>query len=132
MKEEITNEMIDYASKQFSTPTEEPPVNTEIVETVNSSTEQPTEESTEIVQNTSTPEAPTQQITEQPDYGKIFDEISGGLFKDVDSFKAALPKFQAYDSLQSKALQLEEKSKENPFANDFTKVLNEMVKSGKS
>lgn len=132
MKEEITNEMIDYASKQFSTPTEEPPVNTEIVEPVTSSTEQPPVESTEIVQNTSTIEAPTQQITEQIDYGKIFDEISGGLFKDVDSFKAALPKFQDYDSLQSKALQLEEKSKENPFANDFTKVLNEMVKSGKS
>lgn len=87
---------------------------------------------TEIVETPSI--APTNEPVVEPstpNYNAILEEISGGAFKDVETFKGSLPKFQEYDSLTTAKTELEEKVK-NMFTptNDYVKTLNEMYANG--
>jgi hypothetical protein len=70
--------------------------------------------------------------TEQPafDANKWVDEITGGMFKDVDAFKQSLPKLSEYDKLKTERDTFEAKTKENPFASDYVKILNDLVSKG--
>lgn len=67
-----------------------------------------------------------------PDYNKFLEESSGGLFKDVDTFKESLTKITGYDDLQKQNVELQAKLEVNPFANDFVKTYNDLVKAGKT
>lgn len=68
----------------------------------------------------------------QPDYNKFLEESSEGLFKNVDDFKNSLVKIKEYDTIKSKAQELEEKANKNPFANDYIKKWNDLIVEGKS
>jgi hypothetical protein len=68
----------------------------------------------------------------QPDYDKIFNEISGGYFQKKDDFVNSLPKVKEYDSLKQKYDLLEASSKVSPFADEEMKMLNDLKKSGAS
>lgn len=112
--------------------TEETPLETVIV------TEN-TPETTEITSKTeivgeNNVETTETQIVETPtvDYSEFLKTSSDGLFTDVETFKASIPKIKEYDTLLSQKTELEEKLKVNPFVNDFVKTVNDMVKEGKS
>jgi len=133
------NTVMDYASQKFAS---EPPVETttETVIVTDTSTDTTLEApaSTEIVDTTQTQGIPPVE-TPQVDYSKILPEISEGLFTDVDSFKSALPKIKEYDTkvqeyndLLAKHNELEEKSKVSPFANEYVKAIDDMLRAGKS
>lgn len=126
MSEESEN-ILNYASTQFGTQTEEPPANTEMVDATTPVTENTEPSEMEAAKQTEEANIQTPPLV---DYGKTLEEISGGMFKDVESFKSALPKFTEYDTLASQKAELEEKIKINPFANDYVKTLNDLVKSG--
>ena len=86
-------------------------------------------ENNNVAEEVITPVTPELQ---QPDYNKFLEESSDGLFKTVDEFKANLEKVKSYDQLKAEKEQFEAKANENPFANDFVKKYNELVKSGKT
>lgn len=131
-EEQVSNTVLDYANHKFAPETTETPSETAIVtETPVQTTEAPV--ATEIVETTTTTEAPIETPTELPDYSKIIAEVSGGVFTDLDSFKASLPKLQEYDTVLQSKTELEEKVKGmiTP-ANEYAKTLNEMLQAGKS
>lgn len=70
-----------------------------------------------------------QQQVEAPNYDKIFEEISGGLFKSADEFKAALPKIQTVDTVQQQVDALQKKLDE-AYADDYEKQRNELKRNG--
>lgn len=138
--------IVEYATEQYGTKpegqTSEAAIVTETT-TEGQSTTAETEGSTAAIatpEGTTTTEQTTETTetstsTEAPviDYGKILDEISGGIFKDVDTFKSAIPKLTDYDAIVSAKTEQEEllKSYIKP-ANDYVKHLNDMVLAGKS
>lgn len=65
-----------------------------------------------------------------PDNNAILDQISGGVFKDVDSFVAALPKLKEYDQINARKTELEAEIAKDPFASPFVKTLNKLVAEG--
>jgi len=127
-------QIMDYAAQRFAPQTTTEIPTTEIVD------EKPVEtvEQTETTPTTEIVEAPNQEAhietptIEPVDYSKFLSETSEGLFTDVDSFKASLPKIKEYDQLVSAKTELEEKLKVDPFANDYVKTLDSMIRSGKS
>jgi len=127
-------QIMDYAAQRFAPqPTTETPT-TEIVDDKHVETVEQTETTptTEIVEAPTTePHIETPPI-ETVDYSKFLSETSEGLFTDVDSFKASLPKIKEYDQLVSAKTELEEKLKVDPFANDYVKTLDSMIRAGKS
>lgn len=67
------------------------------------------------------------------DYDKYFDEMSGGLIKNVDGFKAVLPRLAEYDTLKSETERLSaEMAKAPKFADDEVRILNDLKASGAS
>lgn len=135
-EEEKQTPMMEYATQKYAPVSTETSTETEIVSPPASETTAEAPASTEIVEQTTTPES-TETVNppaEAPvvDYSKYLSEQTEGFFSDVDSLKAALPKIKEYDTLLSAKTELEEKLKVDPFANDYVKTLNEMVKSGKS
>lgn len=116
-----------------SVATEETKPETEIVTETTTETAPQTTTETAIVEETKV-EATTAPIaeTQAVDYSQFLSKESEGLFNDVDSFKAALPKIKEYDALVSQKTELEEKLKASPFVNDFVKTVNELIKEGKS
>lgn len=132
------NMVMDYASQKFDTDTStETTATTDAISTeaTTAGTEASTEAAIASTETTTTTAETTQASTEeQPtvDYAKILEEISGGTFKDVETFKSALPKIQEYDTLLSTKTELEEKLKVNPFANEYVAELDKMVRAGKS
>lgn len=65
------------------------------------------------------------------DYNKYLDEMSGGLIKDVDGFKAVLPKLSDYDTLKSEKERLAAEMAQAPkFADDEVRILNELKAAG--
>lgn len=132
---EDKNEIMEYASQKYAPTATETPSSTEIVPDKAPETTADAPVSTEIVENTTTTEPPApapSNDTPVVDYSKFLSDESEGLFTDVDSFKAALPKIKEYDTLVQTKTELEEKLKVDPFANDYVKTLNEMVRAGKS
>ena len=133
MEAPIDNTVIDYATQRFGTA---PAITTETTEIVESpvATTEPTTDAAVIATTTEPVETTTITTTEPvaPDYNKFLNDESEGLFGDVDSFKQALPKIKGYDTLAQEKAELEEKLKVDPFANDYVKTLNEMVKGNKS
>lgn len=133
------NTVMDYASQKFAPETPvETPTETVIVPDTPTSTPPEAPASTEIVDTTQTQGTPPAE-TPTVDYSKILPEISEGLFTDVDSFKSALPKIKEYDTkvqeyneLLAKHTELEEKSKVSPFANEYVKAIDDMLRAGKS
>lgn len=96
-----------------------------------------TEPTTEVVANTevTTPDTKVETTIPavvEPDYNKFVEVSSDGLFKSVDDFKNALPKIKEYEALKTAKEQLEAKLNENPFANDFVKQYNDLIKQGRS
>lgn len=65
-----------------------------------------------------------------PDYNKYVEEVTGGLFKDVDTFKQALPKLSQYETLQKERDDFKAKTEVNPYASDYVKILNDLVSKG--
>lgn len=133
----LTDKINQYAQQEFGTQTE---VNAPAAEMAQETIAPPVQvsepiEPSIIQANTSTepiePAAAT--IPQTPDYNTILDEMSGGVFKSVDDFKAALPKIGEYDTLASQKAELEAKLNGliEP-ANDYVKRLNDFVKSGAS
>lgn len=70
-----------------------------------------------------------QQQTEAPNFDKYFEEISGGVFKSADEFKAALPKWQAVNTAEQQVADLQKKLNE-AYADDYEKKRNELKRSG--
>jgi len=68
----------------------------------------------------------------QPDYNKFLEESSEGLFKSVDDFKSSLDKVKNFDEIAKERDALKAQTEIDPFANDFVKKYNELVKAGKS
>lgn len=66
------------------------------------------------------------------DTAKWLSDTSEGLFTDPESLKASLPKIKGYDQLFTEKAQLEEKLKQDPFVNEFTKSLDNFIRAGKS
>lgn len=132
-EEEKLNPIMEYAAQKYAPVNSETTPATEIVPETTTEVTAEAPVSTEIVETTTTSE-PVIPAAEAPvvDYSKFLSEQSEGLFMDVDSFKAALPKIKEYDTLLSSKTELEEKLKVDPFANDYVKTLNEMVRSGKT
>lgn len=135
MPEEFNNNVLEYASAQFGTQETPQEVATEMgASTENVSTE--TTQTPEMGQENQTAESTqtTPIVPEQvePDYNKWLDEQSNGTFKDVDSFKSALPKLSEYDTLLSQKAELEAKLNVKPFQNEFVEKLNDFYKSGAS
>jgi len=133
MSQEGDNVM-EYAAQRFATetPTETPAAEIVADKPADTSTETP--DSTAIVDDKTNVAAETVIPTAEVavDYSKFLSDTSEGLFTDVDSFKLALPKIKEYDTLLTTKTELEEKLKVDPFANDYVKTLNEMVRTGKS
>lgn len=65
------------------------------------------------------------------DLAKYFEESSGGLLKSEEDFKGAISKIKEFDDLQ-KQVEILKAEKENIFANDFVKTLNNLHREGKS
>lgn len=76
--------------------------------------------------------APVSEETKpvEPDFNKLVEEWTGGTFKDVDTLKQALPKFSQYDAVKQERDQFEAKTKENPYASDYVRILNDLVQKG--
>jgi len=76
----------------------------------------------------------TNNQQEQPvvDYDKVVGELTGGLFRNAEEFKASLPKFSEYDRLKQERDEFESKTKQDPFANPYVKKLNELLVGGAS
>lgn len=135
MNEETKNPIMEYATQKYAS---EAPVTTPEAEIVPESVTNIAEEapvSTEIVEpNTTTEPVVPESVVETPavDYSKFLTDESEGLFTDIESFKAAIPKVKEYDTLLASKTELEEKLKVDPFANDFVKTMNEMIKAGKT
>ncbi|HEY4196878.1 MAG TPA: hypothetical protein VGM63_15150 [Mucilaginibacter sp.] len=69
--------------------------------------------------------------TKQIDFNAIIDEMSGGVIKDADSFKAFLPKLTEYETLKQKHDELSaEMAKAPVFADDEVRILNELKTAG--
>ncbi len=143
MSEQGNNTVMDYAAHKLAPETTTP--TTSETEIVNETPVAPVAEApveTEIVETTPSAEQVTETLTDtiqQPDYSKFLSETTEGLFTDVDSFKSAIPKLKEYDtkvaeyeSLVAKYNELEEKSKVSPFANEYVKTIDEMLRAGKS
>jgi len=79
-----------------------------------------------------TPEVKNTPEVPSFDPNKFLEESSEGLFKTVDEFKSNLTKVKEYDTLKQERDELALKAQENPFANDYVKKYNDLVKSGKS
>jgi len=141
----LTDKINEYARQEFGTtePTsgvtngEQTPV-AEMAQGAVEPEAQPVADTAETTTTAAT-ETQTQPIipaaattSQAPDYNTILDEMSGGVFKSVDDFKAALPKIGEYDSLATQKAELEAKLQADPFANDYVKKLNDFVKSGAS
>lgn len=78
--------------------------------------------------NTAPPAAP-QTI----DYNKYLHEMSGGVIKDVDGFKAVLPRLAEYDTLKSENERLAAEMAQAPkLADDEVRIFNELKASGAS
>jgi len=75
---------------------------------------------------------PELQAPEQPDFNKIIEDISGGLFKTTDEFKSSLTKFSGYDEVAKERDSFKEKAEKDPFANQYVKKLNDLTASGAS
>lgn len=73
---------------------------------------------------------PSEPVIDAPDYNKILDEISSGAFKDVETFKQSLPKISEYDRIKQERDDFEAKTKVDPYASDYVRILNELVKKG--
>lgn len=133
------NTVMDYASQKFAPETPvETTTETVIVTDTSASTPSEAPASTEIVDTTHT-QGTLPAETTTVDYSKFLSESSEGLFTDVDSFKSALPKIKEYDTkvqeyndLLAKHNELEEKSKVSPFANEYVKSIDDMLRAGKS
>lgn len=145
-EEEKLTPMMEYAAQKYAPVSTETTTETVIVPETSSEETTAAPVSTEIVETTTASEttdtttpAPVEAAPVQIDYSEFLSKESEGLFTDVDSFKAALPKIKDYDtkvkdyeSLLTTKTELEEKLKVDPFANDYVKTLNEMVKAGKT
>jgi|GEM_PF-2600514 len=79
-----------------------------------------------------TPTTNVETPTQAPiDYNSILEEISGGEFKDIDSFKGSLSKFKEYDAVLKEKQDLEAKLNGTIVpANDYLKKLNELHMNG--
>lgn len=145
-EENTTTPMMEYAAQKYAPVSTETTTETEIVPETTSEETTAAPVSTEIVETTTTLEttdATPPSSTETPvvvDYSEFLAKESEGLFTDVDSFKAALPKIKQYDTkvteyeaLLATKTELEEKVKTmiTP-ANDYAKTLNEMLLAGKT
>lgn len=75
-------------------------------------------------------ETQNQPLPEQPDYNKYVEEITGGQFKDVEAFKQALPRLTDYDTISKERDELKAKTEVNPFASDYVRILDELVRKG--
>lgn len=140
-QEEQQSTMMEYAAQKYApVSTEETTTDTEMVPETTSETTTDAPVSTEMVETTTaseTTEAITPPVsTEEPvvvDYSKFLSDESEGLFTDVESFKASLPKFKEYEGILTSKTELEEKIKNMIVpANDYAKTLNEMLLAGKS
>lgn len=136
---EFNEDVLNYASTQFGTPVDDKPAEAAMADvTTDTATDPPAAMADDLTNQ----EAPVEQSTEAqpaaspeptpvvPDYNTILDEISGGAFKDVESFKSALPKISEYDTLKAAKEELEAKVNIKPFANEYVEKLNELIKSG--
>jgi len=137
--------ILDYATHKYApVSTEETTTETAIVPETTSEQTTDAITTTEIVaETTSTETAPTETpaaetvIPPTVDYSEFLSKESEGLFSDVDSFKAALPKIKDYDtkvneyqSILTEKTGLEEKIKTMVVpANDFVKQINDMVQA---
>lgn len=139
-QEEQQSTMMEYAAQKYAPVTTETTTDTEMVPETTSETTTDAPVSTEMVETTTdseTTEATIPQVsTEAPvavDYSKFLSDESEGLFTDVDSFKAALPKIKEYEGLLTSKTELEDKIKNMIVpANEYAKTLNEMLLAGKS
>lgn len=144
-EEEKLSPMLEYAAQKFA-PEGTVDNNAEAGIATDTSTEQSegTETSPEIgeTENNQETVTPAAEPPAQPtvDYSEFLSKESDGLFMDVDSFKAALPKIKEYDtkvneyqSVLNEKTGLEEKIKTmfTP-ANDFVKQMNDMVQAGRT
>lgn len=119
----LEEQIMEYATQKFSTTTTEQTPNTEIVEgTTESQEQQPNAEIAEVK-----PEEQTQQI----DHVQILSELIGEQ-TDVETLKSTYQKGKEYDTVLTQKAELEEKLKIDPFANEYVKTVNEMIKAGKS
>ena len=76
------------------------------------------------------PPAQTPPAGEDPFSSKL-SQITGGLIKSDQDLQAFLPKIQEYDTLKTKASELEAAAAQSAkFANDWVKGLNDLVASG--
>lgn len=69
-------------------------------------------------------------VNDAPDYNKYVEEITGGQFKDVESFKQALPRLNEYDTVIKERDEFKAKTEVNPYASDYVRIFNELVQKG--
>lgn len=138
MPEDFNNSVLEYASEQFGTKPEETTAATEMaVATETTETETTTNQAAEMATEATSTEATETQNTQatettvvEPDYNKWLETESGGVLKDVDTFKSILPKLSEYDQLVAQKAELEQKLNVKPFQNEFVEKLNDFYKSG--
>lgn len=118
-----------------------PPTEQSQAEMVNGTVENTTQQQGQPTEMEGTPTTPepiaippttTVETPTEPDYNKWLENVTGGLFTDVDAFKAALPKVTQYDTLKQERDAFELKTKENPFADEYVQKLNDLKKNGAS
>lgn len=120
----MEEQIMEYATQKYSGDGNTPP-NAEIA---NEAPQTPENAPQAEIAN----EQPPASVPETPDYSKILSELTSGEVSDVDTLKSFLTKGKEYDTILSKNTELEEKLKVDPFANEFSKSFNDMLKSGKS
>jgi len=137
MPDEFNNNVLEYASAQFGTQETTQEVETAMETTTETTTTESTQspemgQETQSAETTQTTQIAPETVASEPDYNKWLEEQTGGTFKDVETFKSALPKFSEYDSLLTQKAELEEKLNVKPFQNEFVEKLNDFYKSGAS
>jgi bacterioferritin (cytochrome b1) len=136
-----TEEILEYAAKQFGSQPQEAAamaaqeVSEQSVETPQAAMADVVIETTTEIQEELAPAIKTEETTAAPvvaapDYNKWIEAETGGMFKDVDSFKQALPKISEYESLAQQKADLEKN--QITYANGFVKELNELAQAGAS
>lgn len=129
---ELNNEQIlEYAATKHSTETTTTESNAEMAADTSATPEDTS--STEMVENNAeTADLKQPENVPVTDYSKILEELTEGEVKDVDTFKTLFPKAKNYDTLLSEKSELEEKLKVDPFANEYSKTIDSMIRNGKS